>query len=99
MSGKPYLEGVTKIIESLRRCDELAAEIVEMESTTARLASARAAYNRLSEEIRILLDSMDLQAQGNYGFGGRMGWFLAEMRRQLAADLERHRALRPERQP
>lgn len=86
MSGKPYPEGVSKIVKALSRCDELLVEIRELEQAEAHLQAAREEYETLSREIRLLLDSMDLQEQGNYGFGGRMGWFLAEMRRQIVAD-------------
>ena len=86
MSGKPYPEGVSEVIKALARCDELLVVIRELESTVARLDHAKNEYEKLSREICIALQRMDLESQGNCGFGGRMGWFLSEMRRQIIAE-------------
>jgi len=89
LSGKPYPEGVTEIVAALARCEELRETIDKLEPMVEKLKDARAEYQELSEKISKKLDAMDLQAQGNFGFGGRMGWFLAEMRRQIVAAVRR----------
>jgi hypothetical protein len=89
VSGKPYPEGVTQVVKALARCDELAGIIRELESTAKKLQVARDEYTKLSNEIRTAVESMDLEYTGNAGFGGRMGWFLAEMRRQIVAEVEK----------
>jgi hypothetical protein len=85
MSGKPYPEGVSKIIEALEKLEGLQLRITELTPLVAELEEATARRQALSIELAALLASMDLESQGNFGFGGRMGWFVAEMRKQLLA--------------
>ena len=85
MSGKPYPEGVTKILAALELQVELEAKIAELEPAVAALANARSEYAKLDKIVCELLQAMDIKDQDNYGFGGRMGWFLGEMRRQMIA--------------
>jgi uncharacterized protein YoxC len=89
MSGKPYPEGVAKVVELLDQQASVVLRIAELAPTvkqlTDELNAAVATRNSLSVAISDLLASMDLSSQGNYGFGGRMGWFLAEFRKRILA--------------
>lgn len=87
MSGEPYVEGVAEVVSLLERQTELTAETrrlrTDFEPKVKRHAEATEELAIIGQRLGKLLDSMDLSAQGNAGFGGRMGWFLAEMLRQL----------------
>jgi hypothetical protein len=86
MSGKPYPEGVTEVLAALERSSALQDRIAELSPLVAELSAAKAENEALASKVADLLGKMDLESQGNYGFGGRMGWFVAEMRRQLLSD-------------
>jgi DNA repair ATPase RecN len=83
MSGKPYPEGVTQVIRHLERIEQLNDRISELAPLVVELKNARAEIEAVSEELGSMLSKMDVESQGNYGFEGRMGWFLSEMRRQI----------------
>jgi hypothetical protein len=89
MSGKPYPEGVSKIIEALEELEKVNKHITYLTPLVDELKGAKARRNDLSVEVANLLSSMDLESQGNFGFGGRMGWFVEEMRLQLLAKHQR----------
>ncbi len=92
MSGKPYPEGVTKVMADLSRIDTLNVMIEDLQPKAVKycedLKKAREELAKITQEVETSLDKMDLRSQGNWGFGGRMGWFLAEMRRQITKDVE-----------
>ena len=85
MSSKPYPEGVSKVLAALVRADKVEARIRELKPLVLELQMAQAELGELSDTVDKLLNEMDLEAQGNFGFGGRMGWFVVEMRRQILA--------------
>lgn len=99
MSGKPYPEGVSEVMKALARLDELNVAIDALHPAAVKacadLKAAQEEHTKLDRSVQDALDSMDLQSQGNMGFGGRMGWFLAEMRRQIVAEIKGQQVLKP----
>ena len=91
MSGKPYPEGVKQVIAAIARYEVLSAKVIvlapRVDELTKELVALQQERSKLSTFVEQSLDKMDLSAQGNAGFGGRMGWFIAEARRQIIADL------------
>jgi hypothetical protein len=87
MSGKPYPEGVSRVLDALAELDTIDSRMAELaplvQKLTKELTDAKDRWSELTVEVAALLDKMDLSAQGNFGFGGRMGWFVKEMRRQI----------------
>ena len=83
MSGKPYEAGVTRVAELLSLGEKLRDEIDVLKPKAERYKSAIEEHNRCSEELEKLLKEMDIEAPGNWGFGGRMGWFLTKMREEI----------------
>lgn len=81
MSGKPYPEGVVKVAKLLERHEALSAEIEVLRPKVQRFGEARTELSAVDNQLREALQYMDLETQGNSGFGGRMGWFLLAMRR------------------
>jgi len=87
MSGKPYPEGVERVAVLLRKEHQLRVELGALKPHVERYHKAQEEYGKISTEVAKLLESMDLEGQGNYGFGGRMGWFLRTMRELILKDL------------
>ncbi len=92
MSSKPYPEGVTKVLAAFSRLEQLNTQIadlhpkvVQMSASLKQMIEERADLER---DVPKMLEAMDVDAEGNWGFGGRMGWLLAEMRRQIVAEAE-----------
>jgi len=85
MSGKPYPAGVVAVLGALEQAEQLRNRIVELTPLVQELRESQAKLDELSVKVADLLNNMDLESQGNFGFGGRMGWFVAEMRRQILA--------------
>ena len=87
MSGKPYPEGVSKILDLLEQHAVVEVRINDTGPVVAKLSKELRADTELREKLSVdigdLLNKMDLASQGNFGFGGRMGWFLMQMRKQL----------------
>ena len=90
MSGKPSPEGAQKLLELLECREKLLAEVAAAQAkvnalseATARLGEARDTLGATTREIGRLLDSMDCSSVGNFGFEGRMGWLMGEMRRLI----------------
>lgn len=82
LSGKPYPEGVARAVELLDKIATLNAEIAGLQAAVERLKAAKDEHALWAGELRKLLEDMDLTSEGNYGYIGRLSWFLAEMRRQ-----------------
>jgi hypothetical protein len=86
MSGKPYPEGTTRVIEIVDRMNVLETEAEGLNKTIqeaqGKLQTANAEYRRLVEEFDKLIASMDLKEPGNMGYERRMAWFLVEIWRQ-----------------
>lgn len=89
MGGKPYPAGVARVVELLdtvATCDEEIGVLRDRISTdTEKLKSLSERRFRAWDEYRKLMKDMDVSSEGHFGFEGRAGWFLAEMRRQLRA--------------
>ena len=83
MSSKPYPGGVAEVVKLLSEVDALDAEAKRLRPAAQRLKEVEAQSETLRRRLPELLRSMDVESPGNFGWEGRMGWFLAEMRRQL----------------
>jgi hypothetical protein len=83
MSSLPHPEGVTEVVKLLSEVDALEAEAEELRPMVLRLKKVEEQAETLRRRLPELLRSMDLEALGHFGWERRMGWFLAEMRRQL----------------
>ena len=86
MSSLPHPEGVAEVVALLARVDALDAEIETLRPKAERFNAAQAEVETLRRRLPELLRSMDVESKGNMGWERRMGWFLAEMRRQLLPD-------------
>lgn len=88
MSGKPSSGGVSEVIRllgQLQEADEtLAKQIPAREALAATITVAEAKRREDNRTLEALLREMDVDSSGNYGWAGRMGWFLGEFRRQLS---------------
>lgn len=82
MSSKPYPEGATKTLEVVRRINTIASELPELIAAANRLKQLQEERGILSRELKELLDSMDCDRPGNFGWEGRFGWLIAEVVRQ-----------------
>ena len=83
MSGLPYPEGVSKVIElldSVAKCD---TEIKRIQGEVSKLEDLQGQRRSLWKEYVKLMDDMDVDTPGNFGFENRAAWFLMEMRRQI----------------
>lgn len=92
MSGQPDVEGAQRIAELLGRQEALSAEVaaaseqvLALRAAQARLKAAEDAYHATLKEIGRLLEEMDCSSVGNWGFEGRMGWLLFQMRKVILA--------------
>jgi len=90
--GLPNHEGVATVLALLDKEAQLLAEIERLREAVeplrqmeARLKAAGEELLQQTREIGRLLDTMDVSSFGNFGFDGRMGWFLREMRRVIVA--------------
>lgn len=88
MSGKPYPEGVRKVLALLTVEAGLNAEIEQLRPQADRLHAAIAEVAGARDAISVLLASMDIEEKGNYGFEARTGRFLSEMYRAMKAELK-----------
>lgn len=85
MSSLPHPEGVVEVVKLLADVDALESEAAKLRPMAQRLHAVEAELREHRKRLPGLLQSMDLAATGHFGWEGRMGWFLAEMRRQLVA--------------
>lgn len=83
MSSLPHPEGVAEVVKLLSEVDALDAEAERLRPMAARLKEVQEQSEQLHRRLPELLRSMDVEEPGNFGWERRMGWFLAEMRRQL----------------
>src|SRR4051812_527338 len=85
MSGKPYPEGVERVITLLEHASALDVEIARLEAQTRDLDDMRKRRANIAKELRGKLQEMDLESTGHYGWENRMTWFLGEMHRRMSA--------------
>ena len=87
MSSLPHPKGVADVIGVLSRVESLEAEAARLQPEAKRLCDRLREVDKLLVDDRRrlseLLESMDVEEPGNNGWDRRMGWFLAEMRRQI----------------
>lgn len=87
MGGKPYPDGVKKVIELLDRVAAAECELPEVlsliERSKVRAEDLRTERAVAWDEYRKLMRDMDVSSEGNHGFEARAGWFLTEIRRQI----------------
>jgi hypothetical protein len=89
MSRLPHPDGVAEVVSLLAEVDALESEADQLRPKAQRLQEVEAQAESLRRRLPELLRSMDLESPGNFGWERRMGWFLAEMRRQLHGDARR----------
>lgn len=85
MSTNPHPEGVADVVAMLRDIELLEVEVAELRPKAKRLVEAEKQIAEERTKLAERLRAMDLESPGNYGWEGRMGWFVAEMRRQIIA--------------
>lgn len=83
MSSKPHIQGVLEVANLLAKIDVLQMEERELRPKAQRLEEVDKELRVLCARLPELLRSMDLEAQSHYGWEGRMGWFLMQLRRQF----------------
>lgn len=92
MSSLPHPEGVAEIIQLLGQVEALEAEEMELrpkvQAFAGRLLAVEEKLGEARRRLPELLQAMDVDSPGNFGWEKRMGWFLAEMRRQLRGNKE-----------
>lgn len=96
MSGKPSPAGAAKLLELLERADGLLVEVERsrkeekaqreaLQITVEIRTRAEEALATTTKAIGALLTEMDCASVGNWGFEGRMGWLMLELRRRIVA--------------
>jgi hypothetical protein len=92
MSSSPSPEGAQKLLALLEKEEGLLVELeaarveeAALNRAVIRRKSAETFLYATTKEIGALLDSMDCSSAGNWGFEGRMGWLLMEMRKLIIA--------------
>lgn len=95
MSGRPSPEGTEALLAMLEVEEAQLAEVAEARAQEAALRRAAARLDKaekdLCETTRVIgkmLEGMDCTSVGNWGFEGRMGWLLLEMRRLILKKLD-----------
>ena len=88
MSSKPSKEGVAEMCDTLARMSKLADEISQIESQLPRLKQAKEEYAALYQLVPEQLDKMDVARNGNFGWEGRVVWFLTELRKHSACSMD-----------
>lgn len=83
MSGKPSSAGATKLIELLDQLRDCDLEIEALERSVARLKQERELRATVAREAHELVEKMDVASEGNYGYGLRTLWLVAEVIRQV----------------
>lgn len=87
MSGLPYPEGVTRVINLLDIVAKGNSEAEMLQERIrwdkARLAEIQEATSVAWRDYKKAMNDMDVSLEGNAGFERRAAWFLAEMRRQV----------------
>lgn len=86
MSGKPNPPQIAELREQLKilvDCEQRSSEIQKLIAEQRKFEQkAGMARRRVLE----LMEKMDLESSGNYGYEARTCWFLTELYRQIAAE-------------
>lgn len=86
MSGKPNYPEITALLLHIQRINALGDSIGSRSKVILDEEKARAAEMEergdLLQKCKKLIEGMDVESQGNYGFEGRYHWFLLELTRQ-----------------
>jgi hypothetical protein len=86
MSSRPSPQGAAKVLELLRSLETTGAALAQAEHDHARLSKLlpclREEHARIHRGITEALDGMDVARNGNFGWEGRVVWFLAELAKQ-----------------
>lgn len=92
MSGKPYPEGVELFRAALERMSVACSEIERLNKSIADqkflLEEQSRTYNAAHTELFELMKEMDVHSSHNYGYEGRMSWFLQELYKQFTRGIE-----------
>jgi hypothetical protein len=90
VSGGPSPAGAAQTIALLDKVAECEIEICKLEpriaADTKRLAEVTEERNRATRELRTLLERMDVDTPGNYGWGSRFAELLGELVRQVRSE-------------
>lgn len=92
MSGKPSPMGAKELLAMMEKVDPMLHEVEEAKKQVAalrgaeeRLEKATIALTETTRAIGKALEDMDCSSVGNWGFEGRMGWLMLELRRRIVA--------------
>lgn len=89
MSGKPSSDGVYSLRLTLDRLAALDAEATtlrdELRERNNRLVVLQEEHAQLAERVPKMLQAMDIDSRGNYGWEGRVVWALRELAAQYRA--------------
>lgn len=88
MSGKPSSEGAAKVIEIIQKMLELNEEETELKEYVVRLRQVTEEKKQLDRDLKRLLESMDVETPGNFGWSGRFAWLLAAVVDQMSEEEE-----------
>ena len=86
MSSKPNPKGIEDLRGKIRDLQFLSKRIAELEKLVVELPKLKEEADRLSREAIKALEDMDVGIRGNFGWEGRMLWFLSEFDRQAGND-------------
>lgn len=88
MSSKPSVDGVAKVKHRLRHYRRLSEKLKELSEAAKQIPGVEEEMRTMHREIIGLLESMDVKADGNCGWEGRMLWFLSDLERQATTGEE-----------
>lgn len=89
MSDKPYPAGAAKVTDIILEMESLRQESKELRPKYDRYLEIKTVYSGKDKELRDLLDSMDCDSPGNFGWSGRFSWLInAVVVRALARNKE-----------
>lgn len=87
MSGKPSPEGV-QLFRVLLKTMSIASKLQdnlmkEISNRKEELETASISYQGARVKLFELMEKMDISENGNFGYEGRMSWFLVELNQQF----------------
>jgi len=88
MSGKPYPEGVAEFKEAWTAMSNAALRAnvlaIEVAARNKEIAELNEVYASNKKKLFTLMKDMDIASDGNFGYEGRMTWFLVELHKQFS---------------
>ena len=86
MSGRPHRAGVQQIVDWLREVEEAETRVIAIRAQLPEIERLEARARELRRLVVESMGSMDVAANHNTGWEGRVIWFLNAIRNASAAE-------------